>query len=702
MERIFSVKGLDCPHCSAEIETEASKLNGVNSAAVNLINQTLTIETDDVYEGDMLADITKIVHKHEPDVEVSEGKESSSSHDDEDEHGGKGEIIKLSVGAVVYVAGLVLTYIDGVNKYISIAVLLAAYLILGGGVLLRAGKNILKGRVFDENFLMTVSTVGALAIGEYPEAVAVMLFYQIGEFFEDIAVNRSRKSISSLMDIRPDSANVLRDGKITTIAPENVKKGEVIVVRPGEKVPLDGIITDGESMIDTSALTGESLPREVGRGEAVLSGCINQSGVLTVEVTKEFGESTVSRIIELVENAASRKAPAENFITKFSRYYTPFVCALAVLLTLIPPLFFGGAWVEWIKRSLVFLVISCPCALVISIPLTFFGGIGRASRSGVLVKGSNYLEALEKLDTVVFDKTGTLTKGVFKVSEIIGAEGFSDEQILDYAAKAESFSNHPIARSIEEAYKGDIDTSELSEYTEISGHGISVKSVSDGGKTILAGNEKLMRANNIEFEPCKKIGTKVYVAFDGQYVGCIIIADEIKADSRDAIAALKKMGVRKTVMLTGDEEKIAAEVSKKMGIDEYFAELLPQQKVEKLEDAAKGASGKIAFVGDGINDAPSLARADVGIAMGGLGSDAAIEAADVVLMTDEVSKLADAVRIAKATKRIVMQNIIFALGVKAAFLILGALGIAGMWIAVFGDVGVMVIAVLNAMRILKK
>lgn len=697
MEKIFILKGLDCPHCSAEIEAEAGKLDGVTSSTVNLIKQTLTIATDAGYDGDLFADVTKIVHKHEPDVDVIEN--ITESNEEQNGDSARNEIIQLAVGAIIYIIGLVMTHFTSLNKYVTLVILIIAYLILGGSVVLKAVRNILKGRVFDENFLMTVSTVGAFVIGEYPEAVAVMLFYQIGEFFQDMAVKRSRKSISDLMDIRPDSANVRRHGTVLTVAPELVRAGEIIVVKPGEKIPLDGVVTDGESMLDTRALTGESVPRAVRKGDSVISGCINQSGMLTVEVTKEFHDSTVSKIIDLVENAASRKAPTENFITTFSRYYTPVVVILALLLAVIPPLAFGGQWTDWIRRGFVFLVISCPCALVISIPLTFFGGIGRASKKGVLVKGSNYLEALNKLDTVVFDKTGTLTKGVFEVSEIICANGFGNDEIIEYAARAESFSNHPIARSIANAYGRTVDNSVLSGYQEISGHGISVM---DGEHEIIVGNEKLMNSFGIEFERCMNVGTKVYVAVDKNYAGCIIISDEIKSDSRDAISALKKLGVNKTVMLTGDDKDIASYVAEELGIDEYYAELLPDQKVSKLEQLGSVNSGKTAFVGDGINDAPVLARADVGIAMGGLGSDAAIEAADVVLMTDEISKLVDAVKTARATKRIVMQNIVFALGIKAVFLILGALGIAGMWLAVFGDVGVMIIAVLNAMRILKK
>lgn len=504
-----------------------------------------------------------------------------------------------------------------------------------------------------------------------------------------------------VMDICPDSATVKRNGVLQVVSPESVAVGEIIVVKPGEKIPLDGIVVDGESMLDTKALTGESVPRSIRKGDEALSGCINQSGLLTLKVTKSFGESTVSKITDLVENASARKAPTENFITTFARYYTPVVVGMAAVLAIIPPLVLGGGWSEWLRRGFVFLIVSCPCALVISIPLTFFGGIGAASKRGVLVKGSNYLEALNKVSVVVFDKTGTLTKGVFEVANIIPAAGYQKEQVLEYAAQAESYSNHPIAKSILATYGKPIDQKQFSDFEEISGHGISVMVQ---GKKVLAGNSKLMESEKIAYAACDAAGTKFYVAADGSYVGCILIADEVKPDSKCAIAELKKIGVEKTVMLTGDDERIGKSVADELGLDAYYAQLLPDQKVEKLEmlDKQKRQGSKLAFVGDGINDAPVLARADVGIAMGGLGSDAAIEAADVVLMTDEPSKLVEAIDVAKATKRIVMQNIVIALGIKSVFLVLGALGMAGMWEAVFGDVGVTIIAVLNAMRILKK
>ena len=703
----YLLKGLDCPNCSAKIEKEVGELEGVALSEVNLMKQTLTVSMDHNKAASMLDMVTTIVHSHEPDVEVSEQKADTSVAPDKKEKtpvysdDDKKLTIRLISGAVIYAVGMGLTLFGHVSLPVELGVLIVAYIILGWDVVWQAVKNITRGQIFDEHFLMSLSTIGAFAIGEYPEAVAVMLFYQVGEFFQSLAVKRSRKSISDLMDIRPDSATVRRNGELVVVAPETVSIGELIVVKPGEKIPLDGIVTEGESMLDTRALTGESVPRSIRKGEEALSGCVNQSGVLTIKVTKSFGESTVTKIIDLVENASSRKAPTENFITTFARYYTPIVVGMAAILAIIPPVILGGGWSEWLRRGFVFLIVSCPCALVISIPLTFFGGIGAASKRGVLVKGSNYLEALNKVSVVVFDKTGTLTKGVFKVVDITVEFGFTKEQVLEYAALAESYSNHPIAKSIQEAFGKTIDQSVLSGYEEISGHGIRVLI---GGKRVLAGNSKLMDSEKVSYAACQSAGTKVYIAVDGRYAGCIVIADEVKDDSQNAIASLKKIGVEKTVMLTGDDEKIGKAVAEQLGLDEYYAQLLPDQKVEKLEylDQHKTKGSKLAFVGDGINDAPVLARADVGIAMGGLGSDAAIEAADVVLMTDEPSKLVDAIDVAKATKRIVMQNIIIALGIKSVFLILGALGIAGMWEAVFGDVGVTIIAVLNAMRILKK
>ena len=705
MKKEFVLKGLDCPNCSAKIEKEVGYLDGVSSSSVNLMKQTLTISVEPAVAAVVAKQIEAIVHSHEPEVTVSEYAAETfaevNKKDADDNDDSKKKAIQLIVGAAVYALGMALTIFAHVALPIALGFLIAAYIILGGDVVMRVVKNITKGRVFDENFLMSLSTVGAFVIGEYPEAVAVMLFYQVGEFFQNKAVKRSRKAIADLMDIRPDAANVNRNEELITVAPETVAVGETIVVKPGEKIPLDGIVLDGESMLDTKALTGESVPRTVHKGDEVLSGCINQNSVLTLQVTKAFGESTVAKIIDLVENASSRKAPTENFITTFARYYTPVVVIMAAILAILPPLAFDGEWVDWIHRGFVFLVISCPCALVISIPLTFFGGIGAASKHGVLVKGSNYLEALDNISVVVFDKTGTLTKGVFKVTDLLPADGFTEEQLLAYAAKAESFSNHPIAKSILSAYGKEVAQTATADYKEIPGYGISVDV---DGRKVLVGNTKLMDAANISYTICDKAGTKVYVAVDGQNAGCILIADEVKADSKKAISDLKRIGVEKTVMLTGDDEKIGKAVADELGLDAYYAQLLPDQKVEKVEqlDSQKRHKSKLAFMGDGINDAPVLARADVGIAMGGLGSDAAIEAADVVLMTDEPSRLVEAVDVAKATKRIVIQNIAIALSIKGVFLILGAFGIAGMWEAVFGDVGVAMIAVLNAMRIMKK
>ena len=626
-------------------------------------------------------------------------------HGNERDEIGKAKIIQTAVGAAVFAAAIALKYIvpgvpeSAAGKYIVLALCAAAYLILGGEVLLRAVRNIVRGRVFDENFLMGVATLCAFAIGEYPEAVAVMLFYQIGEYFQASAVRRSKKSIAELMDIRPDYANLLKNREVVCAAPETVAVGDRIVVNPGEKIPLDGVILEGRTMLDTSALTGESVPREAEEGDAVLSGCVNQSGVITVKVTKIFGESTAAKIIDLVENAASQKAPAENFITAFSKVYTPVVVGLAVLLSVVPPLFLGG-FSEWLRRGLIFLVISCPCALVVSVPLGFFGGIGGASKRGILVKGGNYLEALANLDIVVFDKTGTLTEGVFEVTDVAAEDGFTKDGVLEYAANAEAFSNHPIAQSVRGAFGREPDRENISDYTEEAGHGISALV---GGKRVFAGRFEHLRDEGISCPENNAPGTKVYVAVDGVYAGCVVIADKIKADSREAVSRLKARGVRKTVMLTGDDPAIAGAVDEKLGVDEVYAGLLPGDKVEIVENLAnqKQGKGKLAFVGDGINDAPALARADIGIAMGGIGSDAAIEAADAVIMTDEPSKLCEAVDIARRTKRIVTQNIVFALSVKAFFLVLGAFGLATMWAAVFADVGVSALAVLNAMRSLR-
>ncbi|MCF7758514.1 cadmium-translocating P-type ATPase [Paenibacillus xylanexedens] len=635
------------------------------------------------------------------------GHDYSHTHDDahaghSHEHGaGQTKVLlaRLAAGSVL-LAAAIWSPLEGWAQFALYAL---AYLIAGGDIVLQASKNIIRGQVFDEYFLMSVATLGAFAIGEYPEGVAVMLFYQLGELFQGMAVNRSRKSIQSLMDIRPDYANILTGSGDETrrVSPEAVRIGDRIVVKAGERVPLDGIVRAGRSMVDTSALTGESVPRELEPGSDVLSGFVNKNGMLTIEVTKTFGESTVSKILDLVQNASSRKAKTEHFISKFARYYTPVVVILAALIAFVPPLILSGAtFADWIYRALVFLVISCPCALVVSIPLGFFGGIGAASRNGILVKGSNYLEALNDVKVVVFDKTGTLTKGVFKVTAIRPEGGRTEEELMELAAIAEANSNHPIAESIRAAWAKAIPTQGVEGYDEVAGHGIKV---SVDGREVLAGNAKLMKQAGISYTTPETAGTIVHVAEAGTYVGHLIIADEVKDDAAAAIQALKKLGIRKTVMLTGDAKAVGEAVGRELGVDEVYAELLPQDKVERLEqlEAAKSPKEKMVFVGDGINDTPVLARADVGVAMGGLGSDAAIEAADVVIMTDEPSKLASAIRIAKRTRMIVWQNIAFALGVKAIFLLLGVFGIATMWEAVFSDVGVTVLAVLNAMRVLR-
>ena len=607
------------------------------------------------------------------------------------------KLIKTIVGAVVY-AVAIFTRVKG--SPFSLAAFLVAYFIIGGDVLWRAGRNILRGKIFDENFLMSLATIGAFIVGDFAEAVAVMLFYQVGELFQDYAVDQSRESIASLMNIRPDYANVQRGAELIKVDPDEVKVDETIVIKPGERIPLDAVVLSGSSSVDTSALTGESLPRDVDAGDALLSGCINISGLLTARVTKEYGESTVSKILDLVENAGNKKSKSENFITKFAGYYTPAVVIIAVLLALIPPLVIPGAtFRDWIYRGLIFLVISCPCALVISIPLSFFGGIGGASRRGILVKGSNYLEALAETEIVVFDKTGTLTKGVFAVQKIV-PEGISEGQLLELAAHGENFSNHPISQSLKKAYQKSIDAARICDVEEISGHGVTA--ILDGTK-IAAGNAKLMRRLGVVFtEPENVIGTVVHVAQDGVYRGYIVIADEVKEDARRAILELKAANIRQTVMLTGDAKQIGERVAEQLGMDEVYTELLPVDKVAKVEEliAKKSPRGKLAFVGDGINDAPVLARADIGIAMGGLGSDAAIEAADIVIMTDEPSKIATAIRVSKKTLRIVKENITFALLVKGVVLLLGALGIASMWAAIFADVGVAILAILNAIRML--
>ncbi|HOM02564.1 MAG TPA: heavy metal translocating P-type ATPase [Acetivibrio sp.] len=691
------LEGLNCAHCAQKIETKVKEIEGVKDASVNFVSKKMTLELDDMLQSASIVEQASLIAKSiEKDIEVIDEQEKNKEKDDDSDFDKK-ELIKLGLGILLFAAALVLD----LSYWVEFGLFFASYLIIGGEILLKALRNISKGRIFDENFLMCIATVGAFLIGEFPEGVAVMLFYQIGETLQDMAVNRSRKSIAALMDIRPDYANLKKGDNIEKVSVEDVKVGDIIVVKPGERIPLDGNVVEGRTMLDTSALTGESVPREVYPGEAVLSGSVNQTNLISIEVTKLFGESTVSKILDMVQNAGSRKAPTENFITKFARYYTPAVVFISAALAVIPPLVVPSAdFIDWVYRALIFLVISCPCALVISIPLGFFGGIGGASKNGILIKGSNYLEALNSVDTVVFDKTGTLTKGVFNVTEVNPASGFTKEELLKYAAYAESFSNHPIALSITKAFGEAIDKSKVESYEEIAGHGI--KAVSHG-KEILAGNNKLMTKAAIPIAAIDVSGTVVHVAVDRSYAGYIVISDEIKTDSKKALKELKEIGVRKLVMLTGDNNGIARKVANEVGIDEFHAELLPHQKVEVVEllDGSKSRGGKLVFVGDGLNDAPVLARSDIGVAMGGLGSDAAIEAADVVLMTDEPSKLVSAIKIAKRTKAIVWQNIIFALSVKVLVLLLGAGGIATMWEAVFADVGVALLAVLNAMRVMR-
>ena len=605
--------------------------------------------------------------------------------------------IKIIIALILYIFAMIIKFN---NELINNLIFIISYIIVGFEILKKAIRNILKGKVFDENFLMSVATLGAFGIGEFPEAVAVMLFYQIGELFQSYAVDKSRKSIASLMDIRPDFANVYRNGKIEKVNPNEVKIGETIIVKPGEKIPLDGVIEEGTTTLDTKALTGESIPKEVTLKDEVLSGCINLNSVIKIKVEKEFEKSTVSQILDLVENASSKKSKSENFITKFAKYYTPIVVIIALILAIVPPLIIGGDFLSWIYRALSFLVVSCPCALVISIPLSFFGGIGGASKMGVLIKGSNYLEALSNVEIAVFDKTGTLTKGVFEVQEI-NPKGVSKEELLKIAAYAENYSNHPISKSLKQAYNEKIDENKIKKFEEISGQGIKAQI---DGKNVLVGNEKLMQEKQIEYEKLSKIGTICYIAIEGKYAGNIVISDKIKEDAKKTIEELKKNNIKQTVMLTGDKKSVGESVAKQIGIDKVYAELLPQDKVKKVEELLKTKSpkGKLAFVGDGINDAPVLAMSDIGIAMGGLGQDSAIEASDIVIMTDEPLKIVKTIKLSKKTMRIVKENIIFAISIKVLVLILTAFGLSTMWEAVFADVGVSILAIINALRALKK
>lgn len=686
----LTLEGLNCANCARKIEEKVGKMEGVKESNLNFTTTTLNVKLErKVKEEHAINEIKKIVEALEPHVKV-EKKVSGKTNVQKAKFEVKPTLI---IGTILYLIAV----IGDFKGALALILFVASYLLIGGKVVLTAIKNIARGQLFDENFLMTVATIGAFSISEYSEAVAVMLFYEIGETIQGYAVNKSRSSISSLMDIRADYANIIIDGKEKKVSPETVKVEDIILVKPGEKIPLDGIVVEGESFVDTSALTGESVPRKIAVNDEILSGGINTNGVLKVKVTKKFGESTVSRILEMVENAANKKANTEKFITKFAKVYTPIVVALAILIAVVPSIFIKDAlFSTWLYRALVFLVVSCPCALVVSVPLGFFAGIGGASKKGVLVKGSNYLELLKDLETVVFDKTGTLTEGVFTVTEI-NTNNIQKEKLIEVAAMAESFSNHPIAISIIKEYGKEIDKEVIEEYEEIAGHGI--KAVINN-EEILIGNAKLMNQFNISYNEVDSIGTVVYCAINGEFKGSIVISDKIKENADEALINLKAAGVKKTVMLTGDNKKTAEKVGEKVNIDEVHSELLPLGKVKEVEKLLKASNknGRLAFVGDGVNDAPVLARADIGIAMGGIGSDAAIEAADVVLMKDDINALVDAINVSKKTNKILWQNIIFALGIKVIVMVLGTFGIANMWTAVFADVGVTIIAIINSTR----
>lgn len=696
LQKEFMLQGLGCANCAARMERDISLLDGVKLVSVDFISKKLRLTFNSkINLLGLVEQMRTIVKNIEPGVELVETGSAPLGQPEKNVIE-KAKLIRFGLAMVLFSVAV----LENFSFWLEFGFFFTSYLLVGSETIITAGKNIIRGQVFDENFLMSVATMGAFAIGQFPEGVAVMLFYQVGEFFQDAAVNRSRNSIRALLEIRPDYANILVGESTNLVAPDEVKVGDYILIKPGEKIPLDGVVTKGNSMLDMSALTGESLPRDVAAGDEVLSGAINKNGLLTVRVSKLFGESTVSKILDLVQNASGNKAPTENFITKFARYYTPAVVGIAALIATVPLLLLPGAILaEWVNRALVFLVVSCPCALVISIPLGFFGGIGSASKHGILIKGSNFLEALNDVGTVVFDKTGTLTKGVFKVKEIHSLQNSSVDTLLEDAAYAESYSSHPIAVSIREAYGKAINQSLIWDYQEFPGYGTMA---TVGGIKILTGNAGLMHQEGVEFKAIETAGNVVYIAIDQEFAGYIIIADELKDDAVSTVHKLKLMG-KKLVMLTGDSKIVGESVGSQLGISIVHSELLPAEKVEVLEklETQKPTKGKILFVGDGINDAPVLARADIGVAMGGLGSDAAIEAADVVIMTDEPSKIVEAIKIARRTKSIVWQNIIFALGVKAIVLLLGAGGIASMWEAVFADVGVALIAVLNATRVLK-
>jgi len=715
----MQVGGMDCASCATQIEASLGKLLGVADVSVSVATERLTISYDpqqineiEIQNRVKALGYTVTTQRSPVSPSTSNDHVSHDHGDEEQDRDGhqhssaafnlREELLPVLAAIALFTVGIVFEEpLHNTPYYIGeLAVFIPAYLLSGWSVLKTAGRNILKGRIFDENFLMTIATLGAFAIHQFPEAVAVMLFFKVGELFQEYSVGRSRRSIKALLEVRPDTANLRVNGTIKQVAPQTVNVGDFILVKPGEKIPLDGEILDGNSQVDTSALTGESVPRTVKVGETVLAGMINQTGALTVRVTKLFGESSIAKILDLVENATSKKAETEKFITRFARYYTPIVVVLSLLVALLPPLLIPGAThQEWVYRALILLVISCPCGLVISIPLGYFGGVGGAAKRGILVKGSTYLDTLAAVKKVVFDKTGTLTKGVFKVTQIVPHNGFSEAELLSLAANAELHSNHPVAESIRAAYGQAINESDVTDYEEIAGHGIraTVKN-----QVVLAGNDRLLHREQIEHNVCDVAGTVVHVAVDGRYAGYMIIADELKEDAIQAIQDLKRIGVEQTVMLTGDNRAVAETVARRLGLDSFVAELLPEGKVDTIERLLdRSGKTKLAFVGDGINDAPVIARADVGMAMGGLGSDAAIETADVVLMTDAPSKVAEAIQVGKKTHWIVVQNIVMAMAIKALFIGLGALGLATLWEAVFADVGVALLAIFNASRVLK-
>ncbi|OEG61837.1 MAG: ATPase [Halanaerobium sp. MDAL1] len=701
-EKEFELEGLNCSNCALKIEDQIKNLEGMEKVELNFATSTLKVAAEESRLEKIREELQQISDRIEPGVKV---KNKGEDRDRVNSGSSLKEYLwqkkNIFIGSIFFIFALSFAHLNlfagTIFNSLALPAYITAFFLIGYPVLKSAVLNIGQGQIFDENFLMVIATIGAFGIREYPEAVAVMLFYMVGELFQERAVNNSRRSIKDLMDIQAEYANLIKDDEIIKVEPGSLSVGNLIAVKPGEKIPVDGEIVSGETALETSALTGESLPKDAAEGDQVLSGMINLNKLITVKVTKEYKDSTVKKILELVENASSKKAPTEQFISKFARYYTPFVVLTAALVAVLPPLFAGAAFSQWFYRALIFLVVSCPCALVVSIPLGFFGGIGLASKNGILVKGGNYLEALNELDTIVFDKTGTLTEGDFKVTEVNIYSQHSRDQILKLAAEVEQFSNHPIAKSIVEAASDFKKHSAAADYQEISGAGIKAKL---NNNLILAGNERLMQKNNIEFKKAESSGTAVYLAQNGQFLASIIISDQLKQDSESAVSGLKKLGIKNLAMLTGDNQLAAADIAASLGLDNYYAELLPDQKVEKVEELLQ-SSKKLAFVGDGINDAPVLARSDLGIAMGGLGSDAAIEAADVVLMTDEPAKIVSALKIAAKTKKLVWQNIIMALSIKAAVMILSIFGLASMWAAVFADVGVALMAVFNVMRILK-